>query len=77
MNTAKLIESVSGWVTMSDGSRREAWKNTYKATVFNADGTFAHVEETRVEFRLDTNANAVQGRRFRKTSPKQAATFAA
>jgi hypothetical protein len=72
----KLIESVAGTVTMADGTRRTAHRNTYKVTTFSADGTTAtNAEEVRIEFVLFTNANAVRGPRYRKTTPDQAATF--
>lgn len=63
---------------MSDGSRRVAYMNTYSRTVFSADGTtFEKVQDIRIEFELDTNANARAGRHYRKTTAKQAATFQA
>lgn len=75
--TVKPVESVVGTVLMADGTRRFAYRNTYKVTTFNGDGTFATELVTRVEFELDTNANAMRGRRYRKTTDKQAQTFAA
>lgn len=67
--------SIPGTVTLASGEGRYAWKNTYRRTVFSADGTTAQqVTETRIEFELDTNA-ANGGRRYRTVSPKQAATF--
>lgn len=60
---------------MSDGARRFACRNTYKVVDFHGDGTFTSREVIIIEFVLDTNANAVRGRRYRKTSEKQAATF--
>jgi hypothetical protein len=73
----KVVESVTGTVLMSDGSRRTAYRNTYNRTVFNADGSFDTVTDVRIEFELLTNANARAGRQYRKTTPKQASTFAA
>jgi hypothetical protein len=71
----KLTSSVKGTVKMADGTRRGACRNTYQATVFDADGGFELQHEERVEFELFTAA----GRRpaYRKTSAKQAATFVA
>lgn len=71
----KLIESVVGTVTMVDGTQREAYKNTYKVTTFNGDGTVTNIEEIRIEFLLFINVNTSRTRKYRKTSPKQAATF--
>jgi hypothetical protein len=72
----KLIESVAGTVIMADGTGRLAYRNTYRDIRFSADGaTFTTEEVVRVEFALFTNANAGRTRKFRKTTPKQAATF--
>lgn len=74
--TNKAIESIAGTVLMSDGSRRVAYRNTYNQVVFSTDGTtFKTVKDVRIEFELDTNANARAGRHYRKTTAKQAATF--
>jgi hypothetical protein len=72
----KPSESIPGTVQMADGTWRGACKNTYTETVFKADGSFAHVQVVRIEFRLFTNANA-GGPKYRKTTDKQAATFRA
>lgn len=73
----KPSESITGTVQMADGTRRVACKNTYNETVFSADGTtFTTAQVTRIEFTLFTNANA-GGRKYRKTTDKQAATFEA
>lgn len=70
------LESVLGRVVMADGTSRYAYRNTYKVTTFSADGRTAQTERVvRIEFLLDTNAARGTGRRYRKTSPKQAATF--
>jgi hypothetical protein len=71
-----LIDSVEGTVTMTDGTRRAAWKNTYRRMV-DVDGgaSMKPVTESRIEFRIFTNANATRGARYRKASDKQAATF--
>lgn len=61
---------------MADGGLREAYRNTYTITTVDAGGAVVITQETRIEFLLDTNANAVRGRRYRRTSAKQAATFA-
>lgn len=74
----KPITSSAGTVRMSDGTRRVAYRNTYKVTTCSADGRSAEtVEEARIEFLLDTNAAAQRGRKYRKASPKQAGTFVA
>jgi hypothetical protein len=73
----KLIESEVGTVAMADGTRRNAYRNTYRVTVFSADGTSASmVEESRIEFSLFVNVN-YSGRKFRKATSKQAVTFEA
>lgn len=73
----KPIESTAGYVTMADGTQREAYRNTYPVTEFHADGTFTTTSETRIEFLLFTNRANGSGDKFRKTSAKQAATFVA
>jgi hypothetical protein len=72
----KLVASTKGTVLMADGTRRAACMNTYKIQTNSADGTSCETTyDTRVEFELFVNANA-SGRRFRKTTAKQASTFA-
>lgn len=62
---------------MANGTRRSAFKNTYNVTTFSADGTSAATAPTvRIEFALFTNANA-GGRKYRKATDAQAATFEA
>ena len=74
----KPTSSTPGHVTLANGEPRFAWSNTYRRTVFSADGASAtQVTETRIEFELDTNASSGRGRQYRKVSPKQAATFTA
>ena len=72
-----MIQSVAGTVLMADGTRRAACSNTYRSAV-EVDGgrSMKMVDETFIEFRLFTNANA-GGKRYRKASAKQAATFVA
>lgn len=72
----KPMESTAGTVVMADGTRRFAYRNTYKITRYNTDGSVGTPEQdVSIEFLLDTNANAMVGRRYRKTTSKQAATF--
>lgn len=74
----KLMESTVGTVTMSNGTLREAYRNVYKIVQFNADGSVGTpLMDVRIEFLLFTNANATAGRRYRKVTSKQAATFKA
>jgi len=71
----KLVESIKGTVRMADGGGRYAYRNTYRGIKNSADGaSFTTVEEVRIEFLTDTAAG--RPRVWRKTSPKQAATFA-
>jgi len=72
----KLIESVKGTVRMADGGTRPAYRNTYRGIENSGDGTsFQTVEDVRIEFATDTAAG--RSRVWRKTSAKQAASFAA
>lgn len=74
MNTPQSTQT--GTITMADGSSRQAWLNTYAVTKFSEDGrTATTATESRIEFLLDTNGAAGSGRKYRKVSPKQAATF--
>jgi hypothetical protein len=71
----KPMSTEAGTITLSDGSKRNAWKNTYESMKFSADGSTAEkVTETRIEFEIDANANQ-GGRKYRKVSAKQASTF--
>ena len=66
----------AGTITLANGTTHDAWQNTYRTQKFTADGTSAFwVEETRIEFLLDTNAAYQVGRKYRKATAKQAATF--
>jgi hypothetical protein len=71
-------ESIRGNVVMADGTRREAYRNTYRDMV-QVDGgiSMREVTEIRVEFRLFGNVNNARGNGWRKASDKQAATFMA
>jgi hypothetical protein len=72
----RQTESIQGNVTMADGTRREAYRNTYRRMV-DVDGgaSMRPVTETRIEFRLFGNINNARGNGWRKASDKQAATF--
>jgi hypothetical protein len=69
----KMVDSVKGIVRMANGTHREAYCNTYRNTIFSNDGSFAHVEVSRIEFLLDTAAG--KSNTWRKASSKQAETF--
>lgn len=77
MANAKAVESIPGTVTMTDGTLRDAYKNTYNVVIFANDGSFKTVQDVRIEFRLFGNINNTRGNGWRKTSAKQASTFTA
>lgn len=77
MANAKMVEGIAGTVRMTDGTRRDAYKNTYNVVIFAEDGTFKTVQDVRIEFRLFGNINNVRGNGWRKTTKKQADTFIA
>ncbi len=73
---SKPIESIAGTVRMADGTRRAAYRNTYKSVTFSADGsTPVSTEEVRIEFLLFTNAARGGSRKYRAATAKQADTF--
>lgn len=74
MNKPK--SSQAGTITLANGTTHQAFLNTYQDTVFSADGTTGTLVTTsRVEFLLGTNGAYSTGRKYRKATPKQAATF--